>query len=200
MAKRSRIYRTIPKYMQKKAERVNKMINAWDAVGLTSNDLELAKELLSDFYENIGKTLKDKERASERLMLKKSEKEEYNKILDFIIYNDEVDLSRRHLQNAQIASTWQNHTQNAFETVKDKFSMIQDEQDFIDFIDKMNKMKNNRVLSALMDSDQYAALYDAADSQGMKYTEINRMLMNEYNKTGRTYDELFEKILDMIEK
>ena len=130
MASRSmKVERKLPKYIQKKAERVNKMLNAWDAAGLTSNDLELAKELLSDFYEDIGKTPKDMERASEHIKLNRGDKEEYNKILDFIIYNDEIDLSRRTLKNEIIKTKWKQGHFDAFEKIKDEYEYIKDEQD-----------------------------------------------------------------------
>jgi hypothetical protein len=200
MAKQSRIYRSIPKYMQKKAERVNKMLNAWDAAGLTSNDLELAKELLSDFYEDIGKTPKDMERASEHIKLNRGDKEEYNKILDFIIYNDEIDLSRRTLKNEIIKTKWKQGNFDAFEKIKDEYEYIEDEQDYINFIDRMNKTKNNRVLSILMDSDQFAEAYSTGSSKGLKETKINKYIMKEYNKDGKTFDSLFEHIIEIIEK
>lgn len=210
-----RIYGYMPKYMRKKAERVNIMIDAWDAAGLTSNDLELAKELLSDFYENIGKTPKDTERASERLKLKRSEKEEYNKILDFIIYNDEIDISKRTLKNQQIREIWTNANDTTFDKVSSKYGdMVRDEQDFINFVDRMNKTKNNRLLSTLLDSHQFATLYEMGyedqpstvrgelvmkRKKVLKETEINAMIIREYNKTGKTFDALYETIVELIE-
>lgn len=185
--------------MKKKAQRVNKMLDMWDASGLTSNDLELAKDLLSDFYDMIGKDVKDSERASEQIHLKRSEKEEYNKILDFIIYNDEVDLSKRTLKNQQIRESWNEVQKQIYETNKAQFDYISDEQSFIDFVDRMNKTKNNRLLASIMDSHQFTELYSAGKSRGFKETEINKMIISEYNKNGATYDSLYDNIISMIE-
>lgn len=188
--------------MRRKARRVNKIINEWDAAGLTSNDLELAKDLLSDFYENTGKTVKETQLASEEITLKRSEKEEYNKILDFILYNDEVDLSRRTLKNQMIRQQWENSTFNevTYEKVKDQFDQVYDEQSFIDFVDRMNKTKNNRVLSHLLDSDQFAELYESASNNKIKETEINNWMIKMYEGTGAQYDELFGQIQRLIKR
>lgn len=197
--RKSKIYKALPKYMKKKAKRVNRMLDMWDASGLTSNDLELAKDMLSDFYEMIGKDVKDSERASEQIHLKRSEKEEYNKILDFIIYNDEVDLSKRTLKNQQIRESWNEVQKQIYETNKAQFDYIKDEQSFIDFVDRMNKTKNNRLLASIMDSHQFTELYSAGKSKGFKETEINKMIISEYNKNGATYDSLYDNIISMIE-
>ena len=188
--------------MRRKARRVNKILNEWDAAGLTSNDLELAKDLLSDFYENTGKTVKETQLASEEITLKRSEKEEYNKILDFILYNDEVDLSRRTLKNQMIRQQWENSTFNevTYEKVKDQFDQVYDEQSFIDFVDRMNKTKNNRVLSHLLDSDQFAELYESASNNKIKETEINNWMIKMYEGTGAQYDELFGQIQRLIKR
>ena len=186
--------------MKRKAKRVNKILDMWDDAGLTSNDLEMAKEMLSDFYADIGKDVKDSERASEQIHLKRSEKEDYNKILDFILYNDEVDLAKRTLKNQQIRESWNEVQKQIYETNKAQFDYIKDEQSFIDFVDRMNKTKNNRLLSSIMDSNQYAELYSAGKSMGFKETEINKMIINEYNKNGATYDTLYDTIIGLIDR
>ena len=198
--RKSKIFRALPKYMKRKAKRVNKILDMWDDAGLTSNDLEMAKEMLSDFYADIGKDVKDSERASEQIHLKRSEKEDYNKILDFILYNDEVDLAKRTLKNQQIRESWNEVQKQIYETNKAQFDYIKDEQSFIDFVDRMNKTKNNRLLSSIMDSNQYAELYSAGKSMGFKETEINKMIINEYNKNGATYDTLYDTIIGLIDR
>lgn len=192
----------MPKYLRRKARRVNKIITEWDAAGLTSNDLELAKDLLSDFYENTGKTVKETQLASEEITLKRSEKEEYNKILDFILYNDEVDLSKRTLKNQLIRKQWENSTFNdvTYEKVKDQFDQVYDEQSFMDFVDRMNKTKNNGILSSIMDSNQYAAAYEAGINKGFKETDVNKMILKEYKARGLTFDNMYEKVLKIIKR
>lgn len=197
--RQSKIRKYIPKYMKRKAKRVNRIINMWDNAGLSTNDLEVAKDLLSDFYADIGKTVVDTEKASERIKLSRSEKEEYNKILDYILYNDDLDLSRRTLKNQQIRSSWNDVNASTYEKVKDQYDQVYDEQSFINFVDRMNKTKNNRVLSSIFDSDQIARLYSIGFNNQMKETEINRLVIQTYEETGKTYDALLEEIIDLIE-
>ena len=198
--RKSKIFRSLPKYIKRKAKRVNKILDMWDAAGLTSNDLEMVKEMLSDFYADIGKTVKDQERASEQIHLKRSEKEEYNKILDFILYNDEVDLAKRTLKNQQLRESWNEVQKQIYEENKINWDYITDEQSFIDFVDRMNKTKNNRLLSAILDSKQFAELYSAGKSKGFKETEINKMIIAEYDENGATYDTLYKTIIGLIDR
>ena len=198
--KQSRIYKTLPKYMKQKARRVNKLLNMWNNAGLTSNDLELVKDMLSDFYDNIGKTVKESQLASENIKLKRSEKEEYNKILDFILYNDEIDWNKRTLQNQKIRESWNEVNKSTYEKIKSQYDQVYDEQSFIDFVDNMNKMKNNRVLKILMDSDQYAEIYGMAEKNKIKESEVNKWLISMYEGTGATYDELYGKMQRIIKR
>ena len=198
--KQSRIYKKLPKYMRQKAKRVNKLLNMWNNAGLTSNDIELVKDMLSDFYDNIGKTVKDSQLASENIRLKRSEKEEYNKILDFILYNDEIDLNKRTMQNQKIRESWNEVNKSTYEKIKSQYDQVYDEQSFIDFVDNMNKMKNNRVLKILMDSDQYAEIYGNAEKNKIKESEVNKWLISMYEGTGATYDELYGKMQRIIKR
>lgn len=191
---KSKIYKTMPKYMQRKAQRVTKLINEWDKAGLTSNDLEMSKEMLSNFYEFIGKTPKDTQKASDRLKLKKSEKEEYNKILDFILYNDEVDLSKRRLKNQQIRDMWeaQGFNTDTYEKVKSQYSQVYDEQSFIKFTDRMNMSKSDKFLKWVFSSDQIAQLYAGAYKARMKEYEIDRYISEEYKQMQQTQEKLWK--------
>ena len=186
--------------MKQKARRVNKILNMWTASGLTSNDLEMVQDMLSDFYESVGKTVKDSQIASENIKLKRSEKEEYNKILDFILYNDEADLNKRTLQNQKIRESWNEINKSTYEKIKAQYDQVYDEQSFIDFVDNMNKMKSNRVLKILMDSDQFAEIYGIAEKNKIKESTINEWIISMYENTGATYDELFNKIQRIIKK
>ena len=198
--KQSRIYKALPKYMRQKARRVNKLLNTWTASGLTSNDLEMVQDMLSNFYESVGKTVKDSQIASENIKLKRSEKEEYNRILDFILYNDEVDLNKRTMQNQKIRETWNDINESTYEKVKAQYEQVFDEQSFIDFVDRMNKTKNNRMLSILLDSHQFAGAYELGINKGFKESEVDKIIMEEYNKKGITYDDLYEHILKILNK
>ena len=101
-----------------------------------------------------------------------------------------------------IRQQWENSTFNevTYEKVKDQFDQVYDEQSFIDFVDRMNKTKNNRVLSHLLDSDQFAELYESASNNKIKETEINNWMVKMYEGTGAQYDELFGQIQRLIKR
>lgn len=209
---RSKIYTPLPKYMQKKAQRVTKLINEWNKAGMTSNDLEVSKDLLSDFYENIGKTVKDTQLASDRIRLSRSEKEEYNKILDYILHNDDVDISKRMMKNKMIRDTWNEQNKEVYEKVKAQYDQVYDEQSFIKFVDRMNISKSNSFLRYVFSSDQLAHLYSGAYNARMTEADVNRKIAEQYdlmekneahlfkNNEAEASDILFERIMGIIEE
>lgn len=209
---KSKIYKPMPKYMQKKAQRVTQLINEWNKAGMTSNDLEVSKDLLSDFYENIGKTVKDTQLASDRIRLSKSEKEEYNKILDYILYNEDVDISKRMLKNQMIRDTWNEQNKEVYEKVKAQYDQVYDEQSFIKFVDRMNISKSNSFLRYVFSSDQLAHLYSGAYNARMTEAEVNKKIAEQYdlmekneahlfkNNEAEANDILYERIIKIIEE
>lgn len=209
---KSKIYTPLPKYMQKKAQRVTNMINEWNKADMTSNDLEVAKDLLSDFYDNIGKSVKDNQLASDRIRLSKSEKEEYNKILDYILHNDDVDISKRMLKNQMIRDTWNEQNKEVYEKVKAQYDQVYDEQSFIKFVDRMNISKSNSFLRYVFSSDQMAHLYSGAYNARMTEAEVNRKIAEQYdlmekneahlfkNNEAEARDILYERVIGIIEE
>ena len=209
---KSKIYKPMPKYMQKKAQRVTQLINEWNNACMTSNDLEVSKDLLSDFYENIGKTVKDTQLASDRIRLSKSEKEEYNKILDYILYNEDVDISKRMLKNQMIRDTWNEQNKEVYEKVKAQYDQVYDEQSFIKFVDRMNISKSNSFLRYVFSSDQLAHLYSGAYNARMTEAEVNKKIAEQYdlmekneahlfkNNEAEANDILYERIIKIIEE
>ena len=194
----------LPKYMINKARRVNKLIDQWEAAGLTTNDLEQAKVLLEKFYTDADKTVKDPDRASEKIRLSKRDKEEYNNLLNYILYDDNLDISKRTLKNQAIRAEWDDPKyEQAYETTKSIYKgVIKDEQDYINFIDRMNRYSNNRVVSAYLSSKQIADIHNKAlASKDTGYTEgqINRMIIKAAEKDGLAGDYLHGRIIELIE-
>ena len=143
--------RQLPKYIQKKVEKVNKIFSDWKSEGLTSNDFELAKGLLRRFYrESRKKNVKEKEMASKRILVDKGQKEEYNKILDFILSDEFIDLKKRQNENESIRQKFNEKSKKTFDTLKNKYNFVNDEQSFINVTDNMNRFKNDSMLSAIL--------------------------------------------------
>ena len=188
--------RQLPKYIQKKVEKVNKIFNEWKSEGLTSNDFELAQGLLRRFYkESRKKNVKEKEMASKRILVDKGQKEEYNKILDFILSDEFIDLKTRQNENEVLRQKFNEKTKKTFNTLKDKYNFINDEQSFIDFTDNMNRFKNDRMLSAILSSEQIANLYGYGIDKGFTEEQIDEKLLETYHQKGFTGLTLYEKTL-----
>lgn len=188
--------RQLPKYIQKKAEKVNKIFNEWKSEGLTSNDFELAQGLLRRFYrESRKKNVKEKEMASKRILVDKGQKEEYNKILDFILSDEFIDLKKRQNENESIRQKFNEKSKKTFDTLKNKYNFVNDEQSFINFTDNMNRFKNDRMLSAILSSEQIANLYGYGIDKGFTESQIDDILLKTYNQVGFTGLTLYEKTL-----
>lgn len=186
----------LPKYIQKKVEKVNKIFSDWKSEGLTSNDFELAQGLLRRFYrESRKKNVKEKEMASSRILVDKGQKEEYNKILDFILSDEFIDLKTRQNENESIRQKFNEKSKKTFDTLKNKYNFVNDEQSFINFTDNMNRFKNDRMLSAILSSEQIANLYGYGIDKGFTESQIDDILLDTYNKVGFTGLTLYEKTL-----
>ena len=182
--------------MQKRVKKVNKILNDWKSQGLTSNDYQLATNLLKRFYrESKKKNVKDKEIASSRILVDYKQRVEYNKILDYILSNDFIDLEKRKNENEILRQKFNEKSKKTFNTLKDKYNFINDEQSFIDFTDNMNRFKNDRMLSAILSSEQIANLYGYGIDTGFTEEQIDEKLLETYHQKGFTGLTLYEKTL-----
>lgn len=201
MRKRKTKKYKLPKYIQKKAESVNKIFESWKASGLTSNDLELAQGLFRKFYKDEAKkNVRDKEMASSRILVDKSQKEEYNRILDFVLSDEFLDLKERKKQNATIREDMSKDPKYdvIFNKVKSKYSQVNDEQSFMDFADNMTRVKNDEMLSMILSSDQIATLYGYGINKGFKESEIDKKLIDSYKLTGLRGSSMFDDVMKQI--
>ena len=188
----------LSKYMQKKAEKVNKILNEWRSQGLTSNDYELATNLFNRFYrESRKKNVKDKEMASTRILVDYKQRVEYNKILDFVLSDDFIDLKSREAKNKAIKNKYKNDPQfkYIFGVLNDKYDYITDEQSFMDLTDNLNRVKDNKMLSMILSSDQIANLYGHGINKGYKESQIDELIIKTYKKIGLRGSSMYEKIL-----
>lgn len=190
--------RKLPKYIQKKVQKVNKILEEWRTSGLTSNDYELTKNLFKRFYkESRKKNVRDKEIASSRILVDQEQKEEYNKILDYVLSDDFLDLKTRLERNRDIDKLLNasESSRKRYETVKSKYNFVNDEQSFIDFTDNMIRFKNDRLLSAILSSEQIANLYGYGIDKGFTESQIDEKLIETYYQEGFTGLTLYEKTL-----
>ena len=71
-------------------------------------------------------------------------------------------------------------------------------QEYIDRIDALNKRKENALLNDLTTSDQIAELAAVAHTRGYTNEELENMIEQIYNDTGKMGNDLYEDVLNVI--
>lgn len=196
--------KALPKYVKKMVKQANKRLDEWRNNGLTSNEERLAGKMLEDFYNQAGKKIKDPNRANERIRLTREQQQEFIAILNYIKL--EVDTpSERDYKNKAIRDKWEQMKQDSgvnpegtYEWYKEH-GYVEDEQDFVDFIDDLNRLKSNVLLSDILDSKQIRELMYIGASLGLSQHQVETIIIETYNRTGKTYDALFNEVINIME-
>ena len=197
MRRKSKRTHALPKYMKKRVERANKVMEEWKKQGYTTNDLKIAEKLFKDFYKEYGKRVKENTLPSKNILVTKREQQEYNKILNFVLLDENLDMENRKRIYQNAINNWDASTQSTFKKLQKEYD-LEDEQAFFNFTDNLNRFKNNRMLSSILSSDQIAHLWGYGSDKGMQEQDVEKLVIKEYKKSGTTGDYLYEKILDMI--
>ena len=199
MRRKSKRTRQLPKYLKKQIERANKKIKEWLDVGLTSNELRMAQKFFQDFYKANKKRVKNADLLSKNILVTKREQQEYQQIVNYVL-SDEFDTpTERQKQNKKLRDYWEDKqsVKDRFEDAQDKYN-VEDEQDYIDFTDDMNRVNNDRMLSSIMSSEQWAILRGYGQRYNMSFEKIQEIALDIYNRTGKTYDSLFNEVLSSM--
>lgn len=199
MRRKSKRTRQLPKYLKKQIERANKKIKEWTDVGLSSNELRMAQKFFQDFYKANKKRVKNNDLLSKNILVTKREQQEYQQIVNYVL-SDEFDTpTERQKQNKKLRDYWEDKQQvkDRFASAQDKYN-VEDEQDYIDFTDDINRVNNDRMLSSIMSSDQWAILRGYGKRYNISFEKIQEIALDIYNRTGKTYDSLFNEILSSM--
>jgi hypothetical protein len=197
--RKSKRTRQLPKYLKKQIERANKKIKEWLDVGLTSNELRMAQKFFKDFYKANKKRVKNNDLLSKNILVTRREQQEYQQIVNYVL-SDEFDTpTERQKQNKKLRDYWEDKkpVQDRFASAQDKYN-VEDEQDYIDFTDDINRVNNDRMLSSIMSSDQWAILRGYGKRYNMSFEKIQEIALDIYNRTGKTYDSLFNEVLSSM--
>jgi hypothetical protein len=197
--RKSKRTRPLPKYLKKQIERANKKIKEWLDVGLTSNELRMAQKFFKDFYKANKKRVKNNDLLSKNILVTRREQQEYQQIVNYVL-SDEFDTpTERQKQNKKLRDYWEDKkpVQDRFASAQDKYN-VEDEQDYIDFTDDINRVNNDRMLSSIMSSDQWAILRGYGKRYNMSFEKIQEIALDIYNRTGKTYDSLFNEVLSSM--
>ena len=199
MRRKSKRTRQLPKYLKKQIERANKKIKEWLDVGLTSNELRMAQKFFKDFYKANKKRVKNNDLLSKNILVTKREQQEYQQIVNYVL-SDEFDTpTERQKQNKKLRDYWEDKQQvkDRFASAQDKFG-VEDEQDYVDFIDDINRINNDRLYSAIMNSEQWAILRSYGKKYNISFEKIQEIAVDIYMRTGKTYDALFNEVLNVL--
>lgn len=197
----SKSKKALPKYVKKMVKQANKRLDKWRNQGLSSNEERLAGKMLEDFYKQAGKKIKDPQRANERIRLTKEQQQEFIAILNYIKL--EVDTpTERDYKNKAIRDKLQQKPgdMQRFETFKDKYDFIQDEQDFVDAIDNINRVKQDAILNEILYMDEWLVIDSYCNTYNIDISEAEQLAVDLYNSTGRTHSELLSSIIEGLEK
>ena len=193
--------KALPKYVKKMVKQANKRLDEWRNNGLTSNEERLAGKMLEDFYKQAGKNIKDPQRANERIRLTREQQQEFVAILNYIKL--EVDTpSERDFKNKEIRDKLQQKPgdMQRFETFKDKYDFINDEQDFVDAIDNINRVKQDAILNEILYMDEWLVIDSYCKNYNIDISEAEQIAIDLYNSTGRTHSELLNSIIEGLER
>lgn len=160
---------------------LNDNMDEWDKAGVKPKAVEMYEDMLSDFYEKIGKNPKD-DRFNTRLKLTPEQEDE---LLD-------------------IAQSMANNTYTYDETYADVYNKYKDRygwsdvSEAVDFLETMEKYRSDSLLREVLSSEQIMELYSEANSQGLSDDDIEQMIYLEYSMSGASGEKLFNAIQGAI--
>ena len=167
----------------------NERLLDWEGMENVPNDVKMYRDMLSNFYDSIGKKVAHPELFSTRVNLTRKQQETLNDIsfqvlnkwtTDFSQYEDFlVDESRS--------------------DVRDRYD-IKNMDDAINFLDEMETSRNEAWLADLLSSDQIKELYDEARNKGLTAEEANDIIYIEYTGSGKDSDWLYDQVWNAIQE
>lgn len=184
---------------------LNREMDLWDKKGLSSNNLNIFKDMIKDFYEKNNMKVKNKERFSWQKNMTEEQSDELFDIAYSMGMNPYTDISTyEDMMNGSIEEfgtqdRYDTINMDAFKKITEQYGQVNTMQDYIDFIDRMNNFKNNALLSSILDSDQVAELYSLGHWADLDAATIDNLIAVEYSMTGKTKDRLYQTILEAIE-
>ena len=165
---------------------VNESLKKMKKEGIETDATRELKQELELFYKEAGKDIKNKDRINLNVKLDETQQEQFNAMIMNIAENTQQ------LDYERLMEGFNNQPEDA----RFHFDNV---QDYADFIDRMNRFKNDRMLSSILSSSQIQELAQYGKTQGISDDEIEDFIAQEYSMSGRTGDDLYNKILDTIE-
>lgn len=177
---------------------LNHVMREWKQnIGAENNAVRMVKGQLENFYEKIGKNPKNPREFNTRLKLTEDQQEELEQIAFSAVEQDIYyeDWQPLFSENTNIED--EEKGIQTFESLRGQYG-IDTYQDFIDFYESMNRFKNDRYLTSIMTSDQYAELVNFAEENGLTEDYVREAAIFEYSLSGSTGGDLYDFIYQSI--
>lgn len=167
------------------ARTLNRRLKGWDKEDLESNLVKEVREDLELFYDKYDIETNDDYFAT-NLDLSPEQEAEYERIMD---------------KFGNMAGSNVNEMKRIYEEHKDEYEVdygVQSFEDFVNFTDSMKNYQSDALLRDVISSEQIAELYSKGTSMGFNADTMNKIILDEYNHHGLTYNDLYNKVLGIM--
>lgn len=167
----------------------NERLLDWEGMENVPNDVKMYRDMLSNFYDSIGKKVAHPELFSTRVNLTRKQQETLNDISFQVLNKWTTDY-------AQYEDFLVDETRS---DVRDRYD-IKNIDDAINFLDEMETSRSEAWLADLLSSDQIKELYDEARDKGLTAEEANDIIYIEYTGSGKDSDWLYDQVWNAIQE
>lgn len=167
----------------------NERLLDWEGMENVPNDVKMYRDMLSNFYDSIGKKVAHPELFSTRVNLTRKQQETLNDISFQVLNKWTTDYSQ--YEDFLVDETRSD--------VRDRYD-IKTMDDAINFLDEMETSRNEAWLADLLSSDQIKELYDEARDKGLTAEQANEIIYVEYSGSGKDSDWLYDQIWNAIQE
>lgn len=165
----------------------NERLLDWEGMENVPNDIKMYRDMLQDFYSDIGKNVKNPEGFSTRVQLTRAQQSELAQIAEMVTSNWTTDLQQYE---------WFLEDPSR-QRVREEYGITTIE-DAITFLDDMQRRRDERWIAEALSSSQMKELYDEARDKGMNTADLEEITYAEYS-TGASGDELYDQIWESIQ-
>lgn len=165
----------------------NERLLDWEGMENVPNDIKMYRDMLQDFYSDIGKNVKNPEGFSTHVHLTRSQQSELAQIAEMVTSNWTTDLQQYE---------WFLEDPSR-QRVREEYN-ITSLDDAINFLDDMQRRRDERWIAEALSSSQMKELYDEARDKGMSTADLEEITYAEYS-TGASGDELYDQIWESIQ-
>lgn len=161
--------------------KLNRVMNEWNNISLKPNDVRKAENQLEQFYDWMGKDIKNPYRFNLRVKYNQDQLDELQRIASSIV-NDDIyfeDFNKK------------------FKKARGKHG-IQSLEQYIDFIEKKNRFNDMAFNSSALSYYQYERLLNRAQSAGLSQEQLDKRIYRYYKKTGFKKEKLYEYVYKRI--